>query len=150
MASLTTSAPARKVNRKPRPRPARSMQVGAPCRGCFAMKLTVGKESCSYFVEPLPRPDFGTAAFRLVKFVQDVKEGEPESYEVLIDTAFPTGSVCPCRGFERWGWHLDAEGNLVSCRHLDALLALVAEGKLALPAQRPAAAAAPAIDLDAF
>jgi hypothetical protein len=119
--------------RKPRTRPQRRMSVGAPTNGCFAVRLQFGKDSCCYFVEPIDGAAFGTAAFRLVKFSCDRKEGEPDSYEVLVDADRPTGSVCCCKGFERWGWHKDAEGNLVSCRHIDALLALVAQGRLQLP-----------------
>jgi hypothetical protein len=106
--------------------------VGKPCNGCFAVRITVGKAVSSYFVEPLPS-DFG-AGFRLVKFDCDRKPGEPDSYEVLISDR-KTHSVCPCRGFEKHGWHLDAGGNLVSCKHLDSLLALVADGRLSLPAK---------------
>jgi hypothetical protein len=119
------------TRRNRRPRPPRTLSVGKPCNGCFAIRIAVGKESSSYFVEPLPC-DFGRAAFRLVKFDCDRVPGEPDAYEVLIhDTR--TDSVCPCRGFEKHGWHLDAEGKPTACKHLDALLALVADGRLALP-----------------
>jgi hypothetical protein len=137
------------ATRNRRPRPQRSMHVGTPCRGCFAFRLTVGKASASYFVEPIAGAAFGTAAFRLVKFVQDVQDGEPDHYDVNLDTAHVTRSTCECTGFLKHGWHLDADGKLVSCKHVDSLLKLAAEGKLALPRQQAAAAAARA-DLDDF
>jgi hypothetical protein len=56
-------------------------------------------------------------------------------YDVLLDGR---KSTCECPGFERHGWHLDADGKPCSCKHLDGLNALVAAGKLALPASKPA------------
>jgi hypothetical protein len=123
--------------RKPRSRPARTMQVGAPTNGCFAVRLTVGKDSASYFVEPLAA-DFGLA-FRLVKFACDRRDGEPDHYDVNLDAAIATCSTCECPGFIRHGWHRGPGGELVSCKHLDALLALAAQGRLAV--RQPAAAA---------
>jgi hypothetical protein len=143
----TTTATARACQRNRRPRPARSMQVGAACRGCLAVRLTVGKDTCCYFIEPIPT-DFG-AGFRLVKFVQDVKDGEVDHYDCNLDTASVTRSTCECPGFLRHGWHRDAAGELVSCKHLDALLKLVADGRLTLPARQSPQQAA-ALDLDGF
>jgi hypothetical protein len=119
MSTITATASARQ-RRNRRPRPERRMSVGKPCNGCFAIRLQVGKDVCCYFVEPMPH-DFGRAAFRLVKFDCDCKPGEPDSYEVLLDGI---ASVCPCKGFEKRGFHLDADGNLVSCRHIESLLKL--------------------------
>ncbi len=148
MPSITSPAAPNKVNRKPRtprPRPARSLQACRPVNGCFAVRLTVGTASNCYFVEPIEGAAFGTVAVRLVKFVQDVQDGEADHYDCLLDTAFVTRSTCECKGFLRHGWHRTPEGELVSCKHLDALLKLAAEGRLVLP-QRPAAAAVADLD----
>jgi hypothetical protein len=119
MATTTATAPARQ-RRNRRPRPERRLAASKPVNGCFAVRITVGSERSHYYVEPLPH-DFGRAAFRLVKFPNEVKDGEPGSYEVLVDGI---ASVCPCKGFEKHGFHLDADGNLISCRHVDSLLKL--------------------------
>jgi hypothetical protein len=111
--------------------------MGKPCNGCFAVRITVGKASSSYFVEPLPS-DFG-AGFRLVKFDCDRVPGEPDEYHVNLDGA---RSTCECKGYERHGWHLDAGGKPTACKHVDSLLALVADGRLTLPA-RPVTKPAP-------
>jgi hypothetical protein len=107
--------------------------MGKPTNGCFAVRITVGKAVSSYFVEPLPC-DFGRAAFRLEKFFCDRVPGEPDEYHVNLDG---TRSTCECKGYLKHGWHRTAEGELTACKHLDALLALVADGRLTLPA-RPA------------
>jgi hypothetical protein len=137
-ASITTATKSDKVSTRKnrRPRPARSMQMGTVVNGCFAIRLTVGKSVTSYFVEPLAH-DFGSAAFRLLKFVCDVVEGEEDHYDCLLDTGTVTSSTCTCPGFEKHGWHMDADGVLCSCKHLDSLLALSAAGRLP---QRPAPA----------
>ena len=119
MNSIPTPA-ARVKTRNRRPRPERRLAASKPVNGCFAIRITVGPERSHYYVEPLPH-DFGRAAFRLVKFPNEVKPGEPGTYEVLLDGI---ASVCPCKGFEKHGFHLDAGGNLVSCRHVDSLLKL--------------------------
>ncbi len=143
MVSIPSAPTANKPNRtarKPRPRPTRSARISAPVRGCYAVALTVGKETDGYFLEPLSC-DFGTAAFRLLRWPHQVQPGEADHYDLSLDTAAVTRSTCECPGFLRHGWHRTPEGELVSCKHLDGLLALVAEGRLALPqrpAQRPA------------
>jgi hypothetical protein len=81
--------------------------------------------------------DFGRLALRLVKFDCCRTPGEPDAYEVLLDDV-RTQSLCSCKGFERHGWHKDSEGDLVSCKHLDACLKLVDDGHVTLPA-KPAA-----------
>jgi hypothetical protein len=108
--------------------------MGKPCNGCFAIRITVGKAVSSYFVEPVPGCSFG-AGFKLVKFECDRVPGEPDEYHVNLDGA---RSTCECKGFERHGWHLDCDGKPTACKHLDSLLALVADGRLTLPASKPA------------
>jgi hypothetical protein len=39
-------------------------------------------------------------------------------------------STCDCQGFERWGWHLDENGELTACKHINSLLALQKLGRL--------------------
>ncbi len=96
----------------------------------------MGADVDAYILSPLPC-DFGAAAFRLHKLPQLVKPGEADHYDVLLDGR---RSTCECKGFERHGWHLDADGKPCSCKHGDSLLALVAAGKLVLPARKPFAA----------
>jgi hypothetical protein len=114
-----------------RPRPARKLSMSRVYDGNFAVRITIGSDVSHYYVEPAPC-DFGRAAFRMVKFPCEVKEGEAASHDVLIGHA-QTDSTCCCKGYERWGWHADAEGKLVSCRHIDSLLELIARGMLILP-----------------
>jgi hypothetical protein len=134
MSSISSTAPASKPGRQNRrPRPRRLLSVSKVYDGCFAVRITVGTETAHYYVEPAPC-DYGRAAFNLIKFPNEVKDGEPGSYEVLLHDV-RTDSVCPCKGYEKWGWHLDADGNLVSCKHLDSLFKLVDDGRLTLPSK---------------
>jgi hypothetical protein len=75
------------------------------------LQITQGKLTTDYFLHRLPS-DFGTA-FRLVKLL-----GEHTGYDVLLS---PDGRhTCECMGALRWG----------HCKHVSALTALRAHGKL--------------------
>src|SRR6516164_250988 len=124
MASITSPAPARKASR-----PERHATLGAAHGGVRCLKLTVGKKTTGYYVVPL-ESQLGGRALRLERFPQDVQPGEPDHYNLLLDTALPTRSLCDCKGFERWGWHRGADGKVVSCKHLDSCLALAAGGRI--------------------
>ena len=112
--NATTPAPARQ--RKPRPKPARSIWlVLAPthtmpgiCRITVRRGRTV--EATDYHLAGIPS-DFGRA-FRLVKIL-----GEHTGYHVNLDGE---RSSCECKG------HL-AHGH---CKHVDGLAALVRAGRL--------------------
>src|SRR5215831_19121974 len=41
-----------------------------------------------------------------------------------------TDSCCDCPGFEKHGWHADANGEPIACKHVMALLALQQRSKL--------------------
>jgi hypothetical protein len=60
--------------------------------------------------------DFGLA-FRLEKYEHQRRGEDDAAYNVLLDGE---RSTCECRGFLRWG----------HCRHVEALTALRAAGKL--------------------
>ena len=124
MASITPTAPDRKPSR-----PERHMALGAAHGGVRCLRLTVGKKTTGYYVVPL-ESQLGGVAFRLERFPQDVRPGEPDHYNLLLDTALPTRSLCDCKGFERWGWHQAPGGQVVSCKHLDSCLALAAGGRI--------------------
>ncbi len=97
--------------RKPRPRPARSVQVliAAEPGACAAVELTVGKRSAAYLVTELAA-DFGRG------FLVE-KAGDPAAYHVNIDGAKRS---CECKGFLHHG----------HCKHADGLAALIAAGRL--------------------
>jgi hypothetical protein len=71
-----------------------------------------------YFVEAIPA-DFGLG-FHLEKFANEVEEGEPSEYHVLLAGK---SSTCECKGWLRWG-------HRKPCKHLRSLAKLHAEGKL--------------------
>jgi hypothetical protein len=118
------------ANRKPARKPSRSCRLydGSPA----LLTLTVGPTQTDYWVDPI-LSDFGRG-FVLTKCPDFGKDGA--SYAVNLDGA---RSTCECPGFLRWGHH-------GPCKHLSALLALQAAGKL--PSPRPAPV--DAIDLDAL
>ncbi len=121
MASITCSAPARKVSkpRSSRPRPARSASLHST-GGQRILALTVGADTTFYRVEPLAA-DFG-AGYRLHK--ADRGYGPGEVYDVLLDGA---RTSCECKGHLRWG----------HCKHVEALAEL--QRRRLLPAaERPA------------
>jgi hypothetical protein len=106
------TAPGRQ--RKPRPKPARSIRVEVPLEynGLGVVRITVGKEYADYFLTELPA-DFGRG-FAVEKI--GLHENEPP-YHVNIDGERKS---CDCRGFLRHG----------HCKHSDGLAALIAAGRL--------------------
>jgi hypothetical protein len=105
------------------------MTLGNPVNGVRCLRLTVGKTTTGYYVVPQDS-QLGGIAFRLERFAQDIQPGEPGHYNVLLDDACPTRSLCDCPGFERWGWHPGPDGSAVACKHLESLLALVCGGRI--------------------
>ena len=107
--NATSSAPARQ--RKPRPKPARSIRVEVPPEGggLGIVRIWVGKDHADYFLTVLPA-DFGRG------FLVE-KVGHEESYHVNLDADRRT---CECAGYLSHS----------HCKHSDGLAALVAAGRL--------------------
>ena len=110
----STTATAAPRQRKPRPRPARSVRMVLSPSALHAglVRIAVGKASNDYLLERLPS-DFG-AAFRLVKVL-----GDHDAYHVCLDGE---RSLCDCKGC--------ASAKSGRCKHIDGLQALVNAGKL--------------------
>jgi hypothetical protein len=117
MRSSTPTRPSVKTARKPRPQPARYVHLVIPPDGLASgvVRLTVGKQSTDYAVRPSPS-QVGGAAFELTKLGL---EADGEVYHVSL-TGNARPDACTCQGFCRWS----------TCRHRDALAALVAAGRL--------------------
>ena len=79
--------------------------------------LTIDGTEHGYYVDPL-KSDWGRA-WTLSKFRTQVKAGEPDAYDVVID---PEGGnhSCECKGWL----------HRRHCKHVQALLALHARGKI--------------------
>ena len=113
MKSIATPTPAVKPTRqrKPRPKPSRSIRLclkpNGLCNG--VVTITVGKESADYYLLEIAS-DFGRG-FTVEKI------GGTDKYAVNIDGDKKT---CECKGFVRHG----------HCKHGDGLAALIAAGKL--------------------
>jgi hypothetical protein len=90
--------------------------------GGAALRLTSVEgpkvERFHYFVTAIPA-DFGLG-FHLERFANEVEEGEPREYHVLLAGK---QSSCECKGFLRWGHRRP-------CKHLRSLAKLHAEGRL--------------------
>ena len=118
MSTITPTAPARQ--RKPRPKPARHIQLlSAPTADTAGLvRITVGKLSTLYRLSILPA-DFG-AGFRLTKCLMvavadgmwEAKDGE--SYDVNL------AGTCECKGYFGRG----------RCKHLDGLRKLATLGRI--------------------
>jgi hypothetical protein len=100
------------------------MRTGSGAAVLGILELVVGKKAARYVVTEAPTAWDGRG-FRLLKFDGDAGTDEAErSYDVFC--AGPDHS-CPCKGHARYG----------TCKHADALLALVRLGKLAAAAPPP-------------
>ena len=97
--------------RKPRPKPARSIRlmVRPTDETAGVVRIAVGKDSADYILTVIPA-DFGRG-FLLEKI------GHEESYHVNIDADRRT---CECQGYLRHS----------HCKHSDGLAALIAAGQL--------------------
>jgi hypothetical protein len=106
--------------RKPRPRPARSIRVleqaGPDTDGWAAVAITVGKQTDTYLLRTIPT-DFGNGAigFEVEKLEADL--ATVETYHVLLNGP---ESSCDCKGHDRWG----------HCKHRDGIQAAVQTGRL--------------------
>jgi len=110
--NANTSAPA--GQRKPRPKPARSirLEVRPEGNGFGIVRITVGKEHADCYISEIPA-DFGRG-FKVEK-IDLTGDGPP--YHVNIDGEKKS---CECKGFLRHG----------HCKHADGIVALIATGQL--------------------
>jgi hypothetical protein len=116
MATLTQTAAPVKPARKPRPRPARSIQlVIPPAGGTGVVRITVGKASTDYALRGILSQLSGRA-FELAKVGPDAGG---EVYHVLL-TGHANYDTCTCPGYAAHS----------HCKHRDGLAALVAAGRL--------------------
>jgi hypothetical protein len=117
MASITTSAPARKASRKP----ARSLRYFDGTPGL--LELTVGGVRQDYWLSEI-QADWGRAF--------EVRKPLPDGtvYHVHLDPEM--GDTCDCLGHLR-------HGHRTVCKHVAAVKALIARGELPPAAPRPAA-----------
>ena len=78
------------------------------------------RDHAEYRVEEF-RAEWRGRAFRLTKTAGGT-DAEAEGYDVFVSDAGPAGHICECRGFLRWRRN---------CKHIEAVLALAANGWLA-------------------
>src|SRR5262245_1984723 len=108
---MNATATAATRQRKPRPKPARSIRlcVKPHEQGPGVVRITVGGKEADYFLTELAA-DFGRG-FLLEKI------GAEESYHVNVEDDRKT---CECKGHLRHS----------HCKHADGLAALIAAGRL--------------------
>lgn len=121
---MTTATATRKTAKRQENRVATLRDIGM----AHVLGLTTGKDTVFYRLEALSAGR--GRAFRLCK--ADRGNGPGEVYDVLLDGQF---SSCECKGFMRWN----------HCKHVEALVALTACGKLSdtAAANKPEPAAYP-------
>ena len=116
MTTLTQTPAAVKPARKPRPKPARHIQlVIPPAGGTGVVRITVGKASTDYALRAILSQLSGRA-FELAKVGPDA---DGEVYHVLL-TGHANYDTCTCPGYAAYS----------HCKHRDGLAALVAAGRL--------------------
>ena len=123
---MTTATQTRRTVRSRRSvKPARRVYIGQPCNGVYAVSMIVGEgekaKHYGYYLSPIPA-DFGLG-FHFEKFAVEQVEGEPSDYDVNLDLARGYHG-CTCKGNTYRG----------HCKHVESLLALIAAGKIAVPA----------------
>ena len=122
MATLTAT----RTSRKPARKPERSATLGTTTSGKTILWLSQDGVLRAYVLTPLPS-EIGGAAYRLGK--ADNGDGHAEEYDVLLHGR---ETSCTCPGHTYRG----------KCKHVEALEALTAAGKLA--AAKPEAKPQPA------
>lgn len=89
------------------------------------VQIGCGKSSVGYLMQETVPPSPWLRGFILFKAEDPIGDDVRDAYEVFLGHA---GSAhCNCTGFGRWG----------SCKHVDALAALVAAGHLPDPRCHP-------------
>jgi hypothetical protein len=118
-------APVKPSRKPPQRRPhTRTVKVIIPPLTCDRQQLTLVRitqddKPAHYWVTPLAS-DWGLA-YRLEKAGEEVKDGEEDTYDVLLENEQDGSCTCPAGVYHGF------------CKHQDALRALLAEGKLPLP-----------------
>jgi hypothetical protein len=109
----TTTATAAPRQRKPRPKPARSIRlIVSPAPDCTGVvRIAIGKEAPDYLLTEFAA-DFGRGFL-----VEKVSFDAPAAYHVNLDGDART---CDCPGHSSHG----------HCKHSDGLAALIASGRL--------------------
>ena len=116
MSSMTRPTSRVKPSSKRR-KPERRARLSAD--RCDLHLFSDNKVAGSYWLTPIPCEFPGCAAYRLEKFPEDCKTGEPTAYAVCLDQA-GEHTTCECKGFLRWG----------HCKHVESLTALRAAGRI--------------------
>jgi hypothetical protein len=129
MKESTTSPRTRKANRKPVPR---SVQVVRPIdhKGSGIITIKVGKEANDYGVH-LFGADFPGGSIGV-----ELHKDDGETVHHVNLSADRQACSCDCPGFLHHGHHHNGQA-LVSCKHIDSLLCLLALGHLQPPAEQP-------------
>ncbi len=109
----TTTRTAAPRQRKPRPKPARSIRlcVKPSAETAGVVSITVGTAAQDYLLTEIPA-DFGRGFL-----VEKVSFDAPAAYHVNVAADKRT---CECEGYNRWQ----------KCKHSDGLAALIAAGRL--------------------
>lgn len=82
-----------------------------------ALFLTVGADEFGYWFDRVTSEGSKRTCVRLTKFAAAQKPGEPDHYDVQVDT---DAATCDCPGHRRWG----------HCKHADAITTLAARGSI--------------------
>jgi hypothetical protein len=119
------------------------VRVSDPVNGGRALLITEGDgekaKRCGYYLTPVPCD--GGVAYHFEKFSTD-EGGDAEARDYDVYLSAHGNHSCECKGHLRWG-------HKTRCRHVAALLALIAQGKLpAIPG--PAPRPQPAVTLEDF
>jgi hypothetical protein len=121
---MTTATQPRKTRKESKPGRSLRLYPGSPA----LLEMAIGKEEFSYWLVSLGC-ELGGLAFELKKSLP-----EGTVYHVRLDGKH---STCECPGHLRWN----------HCKHVEALLALQAQGKLPA-APQAAPESAPCCDFD--
>jgi hypothetical protein len=133
-----STSPRRRVKAtRTKAKPQRFVALGADLGdGVRVMRLTVDGVPDAYLVHKVAS-EWGVA-FEVCKLFRDKDDDGPPCYSVNVDPCDPEDGdhACECRGHLR---HTARTGK--PCRHVGALLALIADGRLSGEPMRPAAPA---------
>jgi hypothetical protein len=139
MAVSSQPRPRVKTSRPKRP-PQRLVALGAADLGggIRLLRLTIDGEPSAYLIRKIAS-QWGVA-FEVEKILAPRKPDEPKTYHVNVDPSDPEEGdhTCECRGHLH---HTPRTGK--PCRHVGALLALIADGRLDGAPIRPAPAVCP-------
>lgn len=113
-----------KKTRKFAQKPERRVTLIGADSNPMVVEMTIGKDTFAYFVKKL-NAEFGMGfEFRKIE-ANGMSENSENTYHVHYDPA-RRWSRCDCKGGEYHG----------SCKHQDAIVALIQSGKIAVPVPR--------------